>query len=137
MVDLVGTWRLKAGYVVVQDTGDRVDLFGPEPFGYAVFESNGRMIALLTPGTRPLAASNADMAALFKSMVAYTGRWSIDGERFVTKVDGAWDRSWVGTDQVRYLSFDGQTMSIRTAPIEHPAFPGQKAIGYLEWEKDE
>ena len=69
-------------------------------------------------------------------MIAYTGRWSIDGEKFVTKVDGAWDPDWVATEQVRPYALDGQTLSIRTAPIEHPSFPGPKVIGYVDWQRD-
>ena len=42
-------------------------------------------------------------------MIAYTGRWWIDGEKFVTQVDGAWDPGWVGTEQVRHFVFDGHT----------------------------
>jgi hypothetical protein len=76
------------------------------------------------------------MAALFTSMIAYTGRWSIDAEKLSTKVDGAWDPSWVGTEQVRYYCFDGHTLSLRTALLEHPAFPGRKAIGYVEWQRE-
>jgi hypothetical protein len=136
MLDLVGAWRLKAAYFVAQETGERLDLLGADPFGYGVFEANGRMIALLTSAGRTPAAAGADLAALFKSMVAYTGRWSIDGEKIVTTVDGAWDPSWVGTEQVRYYAFDGQTLSIRTAPTEVPAFPGQKVIGYLDWQRE-
>ena len=68
-------------------------------------------------------------------MIAYTGRWSIDSEKFVTQVDGAWDPSWVGTEQVRHFVFDGRTLSIRTAPLDHPSFPGGEVIGYVDWER--
>ena len=136
MVDLVGTWRLKSAYFVAQRSGDRIDLLGPEPFGYAVFESTGRVISLVTSGARGRAALAADPAALHRSMIAYTGRWSIDGDTFVTRVDGAWDPSWVGTDQVRYWEFDGRTLSVRTMPAEHPAFPDEPVIGYVNWEKE-
>ena len=135
--DLVGVWRLTAAYFVGQDSGDRIDLYGAEPFGYAVLESNGRMLVLLTWSGRTPAASSSDMANLFKSMAAYTGKWSFDGEKLVTKVDGAWDPSWVGTEQVRYVTFDHRTLSIRTAPTEVPAFPGQKVIGYLDWQREQ
>lgn len=135
-MDIVGAWRLTAAYFVAQETGDRLEPFGAEPFGYVVFEPTGRMIVLLTSTDRPLASSNADMAVLFKSMCAYTGRWSIDGEKFVTKVDGAWDPSWVGTEQVRYYAFAGQTLSLRTTPVDHPSFPGQKIIGYVDWQRE-
>jgi hypothetical protein len=136
MLDLVGTWRLMSAYFVAQKTGRRVDVLGVEPFGYAVFESSGRMIAILTADARTRSASATDMKALFTSMVAYTGMWSIDGETFVTQVDGAWDPSWVGTDQVRHFAFDGRTLSVRTAPLDHPSFPGEEVIGYVDWERD-
>jgi len=136
MLDLVGAWRLMAAYFVGQETGDRLDLFGPEPFGSVIFAPTGRMIVLITSAGRTPATSSSEMAALFKSMVTYTGRWTLDGEKLVTQVDGAWDPRWVGTEQVRYYAFDGQTFSVRTAPIEHPALPGQRAIGYLDWQRE-
>ena len=136
MMDIVGTWRITSAYFVAQGTGERLDILGAEPFGYAMFESSGRMISLLTSDAGSRAASASDPAALHRSMVAYTGMWSIDGDKFITRVDGAWDPSWVGTEQVRYFSFDGRTLSVRTAPVEHPSFPGEQVIGYVDWEKE-
>jgi hypothetical protein len=135
-VDLAGTWRLTSAYFVAPETGDRLDVLGAEPFGYAMFESSGRMMSILTSGAGTRASSVGDPAALHRSMVAYTGRWSIEDDTFVVLVDGAWDPSWVGTRQVRYFTFDGRTLSIRTAPVDHPSFPGQKVIGYVDWEKE-
>jgi hypothetical protein len=94
------------------------------------------MIAMLVPSGRSHADSDADAAQLFRSMVAYSGRWSIDGEKFVTRVDMAWEPSWIGTEQVRYFAFDGQTLSLRTAVIEVPARPGRKIVGQLDWEQE-
>ena len=136
MVNLVGVWRLKSISFVAQETGERRDIYGADPFGYAVFEATGRMLVLITAGGRTPAESASEMAALFQSMGAYTGRWSSDGEKFVTEVDGAWDPSWVGTEQVRYYALDGDTLSLRTMPIEHPAFPGQMVIGYVDWHRE-
>jgi hypothetical protein len=135
-VDLIGTWRLKSAYFVAQRTGDRLDLLGTEPFGYAVFDSDGRMVSLHTAGAATRAASATDPEALHRSMIAYTGRWSVDSDTIVTRVDGAWDPGWVGTEQVRHFTFDGQTLSIRTAPLDHPSFPGEVAIGYVDWERE-
>jgi hypothetical protein len=136
LVDLIGTWRLKSAYFVAQRTGDRLDVLGAEPFGYAVLGSSGRMISILTSSADTRAASASDPAALHKSMIAYTGSWSIDDDKFVVQVDGAWDPSWVGTEQVRYFTFDGRTLSIRTAPLDHPSFPGEEVIGYVGWAKE-
>lgn len=127
---------MKSSYFIAQETGDRLQIFDRESIGYAVFEPHGRMMALMTTSGRIPGSSSAEQAALYKSMVAYTGSWAIDGERFVTQVDGAWDPRWVGTEQVRYYAFDGSTLSVRTAPLEHPSFPGQQVVGYIEWERE-
>ena len=137
MLNLVGTWRLTSSYFVECETGERCDLFAGDVFGSVVFEPSGRMLVLMTSGSRRPAECDSDMTALFKSMVAYTGRWSVDDEKLVTRVDGAWDPGWIGTEQVRYHTFDGQTLSLRTAPIQHPAFPGREVIGYVDWRREQ
>ena len=136
MLDLVGVWRLVASYVVLEETGERTELLGSEPRAYAIFEPRGRMIVIGTASDRIPGTSTAAVAELFRSMVAYSGKWSIDGEKFVTEVDVAADPGWVGTKQVRYYTFDGHTLSLRTAPLELPSFPGRKAVVYAEWEKE-
>ena len=138
MLNLVGAWRLQAGYFVVHETGDHRDIFGAEPFGRVVFAPDGRMIVLITPAVRTPPESASEMAAIFKSIAAYTGRWSIDGERFVTELDGAWDPSWVGTEQVRYYTFDGHTLSLRTMRSNIQPFPAKRSsaisTGYAKFE---
>ena len=136
MGDLVGAWRLRSAYVVAHRTGNRLDILGAEPFGYVVFEPSGRMIALLTSGVGARGAAATDVEALHKSMIAYTGMWSIHGETLVTKVDGAWDPSWIGTEQVRHLAFGEGTLSVRSTPVSHPSFPGEEVIVHVEWEKE-
>ena len=136
MLDLVGVWRLVASYVVLEETGERTELLGSEPRAYAIFEPGGRMIMIGTANDRMPGTSTAAAAELFRSMVAYSGKWSVDSEKFVTEVDVAADPGWVGTKQVRYYTFDGHTLSLRTAPLELPSFPGRKAVVYAEWEKE-
>jgi Lipocalin-like domain len=94
------------------------------------------MIALLTFAGRRPAASSANMEGLFQSMIAYTGHLSVEGNKVVTRVDGVWDPSWVGNDQARYCTFDGCTLSVRSAPMDHPAFPGQQVVGYADWQRE-
>jgi hypothetical protein len=138
MLDLVGVWRLVgASYVVLEETGERTELLGSEPRAYAIFEPGGRVMVIGQANNRTPGTSTAAMAELFQSMVAYSGKWSIDGEKFVTVVDLAADPSWVGTVQVRYYTFDGHTLSLRTAPLELPSFPGRRAVVYANWEKED
>jgi lipocalin-like protein len=135
MLDLVGVWRLVDLYALAE-TGERTQLIGAGLSGYAVFEPGGRMMAIVTASNRATGRSVPELAELFLSMGAYSGKWSVDAEKFITVVDLAWDPSWVGTSQIRYYTFDGRTLSLRTAPIELPAFPGRKAIAYADWERE-
>jgi hypothetical protein len=132
----VGVWRLIASYVVDEGNGKRTELLGHEPYAYAMFEPGGRMMVIGHAKNRTPGTSTAAMAELFRSMVAYSGKWSIDSEKFVTKVDIAADPGWVGTTQVRYYTFDGQTLSLRTTPLELPTHPGRKVVVYADWEKE-
>src|SRR4051794_16365798 len=81
---LIGTWRLTAVYVIVEGTGERAEIFGTEPRGCIIVEPGGRIMAMLMSSSRTQASSEADTASLFKSMMAYTGQYSIDGEKFTT-----------------------------------------------------
>jgi Lipocalin-like domain len=136
IMDLVGSWRLDSAYFIAQRTGDRVDILGANPFGFFILEPSGRMITILTSDARTRAAAAGDTTELYKSMISYTGTCSIDGEKVVTRVDGAWDPGWVGTEQVRYFTLDGHILSLRTAPLRHPSFPDDEVVGYVNWRKE-
>jgi hypothetical protein len=41
--------------------------------------------------------SDAEAAALFRGISAYTGRFTVEGDRIVTEVDAAWHPAWEGT----------------------------------------
>jgi hypothetical protein len=134
--DLVGTWRLDSAYFVAQKTGDRIDILGANPFGFFILDPSGRMITIMTSDSHTRENATGDIAELYRSMISYTGRVSIDGEKAVTHVDGAWDPGWVGTEQVRYASLNGNMLSLRSAPLRHPAFPDDEVVGYVNWEKE-
>ena len=118
MLNLVDVWRLTASYVVVEGSGERTELLGPEPYAYAIFEPGGRMMVIGHAKNRTPATSTAAMAKLFRSMVAYSGKWSIDSEKFVTEVDIAADPGWVGTTQGSVLHLQ------RTNPASPNGSPG-------------
>ena len=136
MLDPVGVWRFIAGYAIAEETGERIELYGAEPRGYGIFEPGGRMMAMLGASGRVPGESVSEMAELYRSMVAYSGKWSVDAEKFITEVDLASDPSWVGTTQVRFYTYDGQIMSLRTPPVALPAFNGRTAVIYAEWQRE-
>jgi len=69
-------------------------------------------------------------------MMAYSGPFRVEGEdQFITDVEVSWHPGWVGTEQARTFSIDGDILSIITAETLHPMFPGQKGRGVLKWKR--
>jgi hypothetical protein len=75
---LVGNWKL-VSWQVVSD-GEAKDLFGPRPSGYLLLTREGRAMALTTAQDRSPGESQAERAALHKSMLAYTGKYRLEGD---------------------------------------------------------
>ena len=92
---LLGTWTMVSWAREVVATGERADVFGPDPVGYIAYHADGRMMALVVRDGRPtpkvLPPTDAEKAALFDSMVAYAGRYTLDGEKVVHHVDASWE----------------------------------------------
>jgi hypothetical protein len=61
-------------------------------------------------------------------VTAYTGKWRLEGEKFITKADAAWNPGWVGTEQVRFWRVDGNKLFITTAPTSTPNPDGTEKI---------
>jgi hypothetical protein len=66
-------------------------------------------------------------------MFAYTGRYRLEGNMWITKVDAAWD----GTDQVRYFVLDGDHLEVTSMWQSSPNLPGAPVSrGILFWERE-
>jgi hypothetical protein len=66
-------------------------------------------------------------------MVAYSGRYTVEGEKVVHHVDISWNESWTGTDQVRFFELEDDKLTI-TAPVD--AINGLESISVLVWERE-
>ena len=43
-------------------------------------------------------------------MIAYSGRYRVEGSTITTKVEVAWNEAWVGGEQVRHIRFEGDKL---------------------------
>jgi hypothetical protein len=50
--DLTGGWILESANFEIEDSGEIVELFGPNPTGAILFTEQGRMMAILTGNNR-------------------------------------------------------------------------------------
>jgi hypothetical protein len=111
---IVGTWELVSYRVEDKETGKIVDAMGSTPRGRVIFTRDGWVAFNLEGSDRKPAASEADRAALMKTLVAYIGRYRIEGDQWVTAVQTTWAPEWVGTEQRRSITIDGPYADVVT-----------------------
>jgi Lipocalin-like domain len=132
---LTGTWKLKRWVLEDVDTKEqRPSPFGERPTGYVLFTSSDRLFVLITAEDRKAADGVDGQSAAFRTMYAYSGKYHLEDNRFITKVDIAGDQKWVGTEQLRTYRVNGDTLIIESPPA---AQAGRTIRGILEWEREQ
>ena len=111
---VVGTWKLVSYEVEVQATGQKGPVMGEKPTGYATFTKEGRVFFVLTGEARKAAKTDQERAELLNTLVAYSGIYSVEGDKWTTNVEVAWNPEWVGTKQVRDFKLDGERLIVLT-----------------------
>ena len=137
---LLGTWKLISNSLVDLEGNTRHPL-GDKPRGYLTLTPEGRFVAILAAGTRQAGQSEAELAALQRSFVGYTGRFTLEpsqddptGWTLRNRVEVAWNEAWVGTEQIRYLSLDGDILTITARP-ERSAFGDKIRQATIVWQR--
>lgn len=78
--------------------------------------------------------TDVERLALYKTMIAYGGTYTVDNEKVVHHVDISWNGAYTGTQQVRFYKLDGDTLTLRTAPNKSPV-DGREGVGILVFER--
>jgi hypothetical protein len=131
---LIGNWKLVSLQVVTE--GGAKDVFGPKPNGHLVLTGESRMMAITTAEDRTPGETDAERAALHKSMLAYTGKFRLEGNEFITTVDASWTEGWNGTEQRRRFRLDGDTLYIETVPAASITTPGTFDFRRIVWQRE-
>ena len=132
---LVGNWKLVSWQVVTEDGAK--DLFGPKPNGHLILTREGRMMGIVTAEGRTPGDTDAERAALEKSVLAYTGKYRIEGNEFITTVDASWNEGWNGMEQRRRFRFENDRLFIESAPAPSITSPGKVDFRRIVWERDQ
>jgi hypothetical protein len=114
--NLVGNWQLVSFFSEELATGKKTAVLGEHPKGYITYTHQGRVMVLMVHETRTPPKVDEDRINLHKYMVAYSGRYTVEGEKVVHHVDVSWNESWTGTDQVRFFKLEGDSLTIKTVP---------------------
>lgn len=120
---ILGIWKLISFEAEIQATGQKEPLMGQHPTGYIIFTPEGRGMFMLTGEGRKAPSTDQDRVALLNSLVAYTGMYRIEGDKWITKIDVAWNPEWIGTEQTRFFKIDGDRLQVITAWGVAPNWP--------------
>jgi hypothetical protein len=131
---LIGNWKLVSWRVVVGN--ETQNPFGSHPKGYLILTREGRSMALTTAVDRKPGDGLAERAALQNSMLAYSGKYRVDGDDFITTVDISWNEIWNGTEQRRHYRVEGDRLFIDSAPAPSITNPGKTDFRRLVWERE-
>jgi hypothetical protein len=135
---LVGTWKLISAVSEDLSTSQKTNIYKGTPVGFITYGADGRVMTIIVDSPRKKPAANvataAEAEALFRSMAAYAGTYTVKGNQVIHVPDVSWNETWTGTDQIRDYKFDGERLLLATAPSPNP-FTGKMSVRILAWEK--
>src|SRR6266487_6587067 len=111
---IVGTWKVISEEIQFQDNGERLAPLGAHPRGYLIFTPQGRMMFYVEAEGRKAPTTDEQRLAAYLTLNAYTGTYRVEGNKWITRVDGAWNVEWVGTEQERTFDLKGHKLSVTT-----------------------
>jgi hypothetical protein len=132
---LIGNWQLVSWQVIVENEVPQ-HVFGPDPKGYLILTREGRSIVVTTADSRKGRMGDAERAALHKSMLAYSGKYRVEGSDFITTVNVSWNEVWNGTEQRRHFRIEGDRLFIESASAPSIIFPCKTDFRRIVWERE-
>ena len=135
---LVGAWHLRDCEGRSAD-GDISRPFGDHPSGMLLYDADGNMaVTLMQSYRRSFASEDAarateeEILAAFDEFDAYSGTYTLDPGKgtVIHHVRQARFPNWIGTDQLRHYSQQGDTLVLRSAPFPRD---GKEWVFTLTW----
>ena len=134
--ELTGVWKLNSFVAESVQTRERRNVYGEKPSGYLVITPE-RFTAIVTGEGRKPPKTDEDGLFSFRSMLAYTGLYRIEGNRLTTKCRRGVERSLEGDGPSKvFFHVQGDRLLIESAPtvsVNYPELGQIRAI--LEWER--
>ena len=126
-MNIIGTWRLLRAEAFDGDGKQQPPPYGNAPMGRLMLTSDGRMMAMTGDGRAQVPNDK------IREYNTYAGNYRFDGKQLVTRVDCCSNPAYMGTEQVRDVSYENDLMVLRP-PLRAYAnrLPEQRV---LYWER--
>jgi hypothetical protein len=136
--DIVGRWNIVSWFQLYDD-GRRQAPLGENLDGFIRYTPDGDMVCMIANSDLPdfvsggqWNASVAERAKAYSSMLAYAGKWRIEGDGIVHAVEQSLFPNWKGGDQRRQLRLEGEVLFIE-ARLE--AGTAEARTAQLKWQR--
>ena len=135
---IVGTWKLKSFTELDIGTNATWHPMGRNARATVIYTSNGHVATIFAAEARnaattiPIAAIEA--AHLFRTMVAFAGRYETKGSELIYYPEISWNEAWNGTTQVRHFEIKDDVLSIRSVPAK-TVLGDAMTIMSMTWER--
>ncbi|HKM82456.1 MAG TPA: lipocalin-like domain-containing protein [Candidatus Acidoferrum sp.] len=81
-----------------------------------------------------LLPTDDEKLALYDSMFAYSGVYTVNPDRVVHHLDMSWNEAWSGTEQVRFCKLEGNILTFISAPAKSP-LDGREVVHEVIFER--
>jgi hypothetical protein len=136
---VVGIWNL-ISITTETDDGTISYPYGKDIGGMLMIDARGyfsvHVMSMKRPSFKipdPRAGTTEEIKIAFENYIGYYGTFDLDEttRKLTLHVKGSWLPNWIG-DQTRYYKFEGNRMTITTAPV---LFDGKNRVGKLTFER--
>lgn len=90
--------------------------------GLLSLREDGRLICVMCDSREKMPADQP------REYNSYCGAYQIDGKQLITRVDATADPAFLGTDQIRDITFEGDVMVLRPIKNNGPISNGQRVL---------
>ncbi len=137
--DLIGRWDI-ISWLQLYDDGRRQAPLGERLEGFIRYTPEGDMICMIANADRKnfetggqWNASEAEKAAAYSSMLAYAGRYRVEGDAVVHEVQTSLFPNWKGGEQRRCIRLEGRDALFIEARLEDRT--PEARIAQLAWRR--
>jgi hypothetical protein len=135
---IVGTWRLTSFTEENLETGEVRYPFGEAARALVIYEASGYVATIFARSDRkpPLTAQATDQEAmdLYRGIIAFAGRYEVDGNRLIYRPEISWNEAWNGTTQERVIEVSEDRLETNSGPAVS-ILTGARTVFSLVWER--
>jgi Lipocalin-like domain len=119
----IGTWTLLSYTEKDPMTREITSPYGLYPTGVLSYTPDCHMYEMIVREHRAAPESgvptDAEKINLFDGLIAFSGRYTIDGSRFKYQVDASWNQSWTGGIQTRQFRIEENNLYVELPPTRN------------------